>query len=161
MKKQYLTVLFTLICVLGLGLSARAQEEDTVVTKVPFDFVAGGKVLPAGTYTVSRVDPARGSRELEIRSYETRASVFVLPTDFDDVRSDTAQLNFEHLGDTYFLSAIETPIGTYSVEYPLRLSSLHRHNRKAGLTLEDTESANSPTDVLAGSSGGKTVPTYS
>lgn len=118
MKKQYLTVLFTLICVLGLGLSARAQEEDTVVTKVPFDFVAGGKVLPAGTYTVSRVDPARGSRELEIRSYETRASVFVLPTVFDDVRSDTAQLNFEHLGDTYFLSAIETPIGTYSVDIP-------------------------------------------
>jgi hypothetical protein len=118
MKKQYLTVLFTLICVLGLGLSARAQEEDTVVTKVPFDFVAGGKVLPAGTYTVSRVDPTRGSRELEIRSYETRASVFVLPTDFDDVRSDTAQLNFEHLGDTYFLSAIETPIGTYTIDIP-------------------------------------------
>ena len=118
MKKQYLTVLFTLICVLGLGLGARAQEEDTVVTKVPFDFVAGGKVLPAGTYRVSRVAPASGSRELEMRSYETRASVFVIPTVFDDVRSDKAQLHFEHLGDTYFLSAIETPIGTYSVDIP-------------------------------------------
>ena len=50
MKKQYLTILFTLICVLGLGLRARAQEEDTVVTNVPFDFVVGDKVLPAGTY---------------------------------------------------------------------------------------------------------------
>jgi hypothetical protein len=49
MKKQYLTVLFTLICVLGLGLGARAQEEDTVVAKVPFDFVVGGQVLPAGS----------------------------------------------------------------------------------------------------------------
>ena len=57
MKKQYLTILFTLICVLGLGLRARAQEEDTVVTKVPFDFVVGDKVLPAGTYRASRVDP--------------------------------------------------------------------------------------------------------
>jgi hypothetical protein len=54
MKKQYLAILFALICVLGLGLSARAQEEDTVITKVPFDFVAGGKVLPAGKYTLGR-----------------------------------------------------------------------------------------------------------
>jgi len=115
MKKQYLTVLFTLICVLGLGLGTHAQEEDTVVTKVPFDFVAGGKVLPAGTYRVSRVAPGSGSRELEMRSYETRASVFVIPTAFDDVESGNAQLSFEHLGDEYFLSAIETPIGTYAI----------------------------------------------
>jgi hypothetical protein len=118
MKKQYLAVLFTLICVFGLGLSARAQEQDTVVTNVPFNFVAGGRVLPAGTYRVSRVDPTSGSRELEISSYETRASVFVIPTVFDDVQSDKAQLNFEHLGDSYFLSAIGTPIGTYAINIP-------------------------------------------
>jgi hypothetical protein len=118
MKKQYVTVLFTLICVVALGLGARAEEQDTVVTKVPFDFVAGGKVLPAGMYKVSRVHPYTGSRELEITSYETRASVFVIPTVFDDVQSGNAQLNFEHLGGKYFLNAIETPIGTYAVTLP-------------------------------------------
>ncbi len=104
MKKQYLTVLFTLTCVFGLGLGARAQEQDTVVTNVPFDFVAGGQVLPAGTYRVSRVDSTSGSRALEISSYETHASVFVIPTIFDDVQSDKAQVNFEHLGDKYFVT---------------------------------------------------------
>ena len=118
MKKQYLTVLFTLICVLGLGLGARAQEEDTLVTKVPFDFVVGGKVLPAGTYRASRVDPASGSRALQISSYETGASVFLMPTVFDDHQSEHTQLNFEHLGDEYFLSSIETPIGTYAISIP-------------------------------------------
>ena len=118
MKKQYLTVLFILICVLGLGLGARAQEQDTVVTNVPFDFVAAGQVLPAGTYRVSRVDSTSGSRELQISSYETRASVFVIPAFFDDVQSDMAQLNFEHLGGTYFLRAIETPIGAYAINIP-------------------------------------------
>jgi hypothetical protein len=132
MKKQYLAVLFTLICLSGLGLSARAQEQDTVVTHVPFDFVAGGKLLPAGNYRVMRVHPSTGSRELEIASYETRASVFVIPTAFDDVQSDKAQLNFEHLGDTYFLSAIETPIGTYSIDIPPAAIKLAQMQQQGG-----------------------------
>jgi hypothetical protein len=118
MKKQCLTVLFTLICVLGLGLGARAQEEDTVVAKVPYDFVAGGKVLPAGTYRVSRVDLTTGSQELEISSRETRARAFLIPTLVDDVQTRHAQLNFEHVGSKYFLSAVETPNGTYAITVP-------------------------------------------
>ena len=117
MKKQYVTVLFTLICVLGLGLGARAQEEDTVVAKVPYDFVVGGQVLPAGTYRVSRVS-INGSRELKISSYETRASAFLIPTFFDDVQTGHAKLNFNHVGAKYFLSAVETPIGTYAITVP-------------------------------------------
>jgi hypothetical protein len=132
MKKQYLTVLFTLICVFGLGLSARAQQQDTVVANVPFDFVAGGRVLPAGTYRVSRVDTTSGSREMEIRSYETRASVFVIPTVFDDVQSDKAQVNFEHLGDKYFLSAIETRIGTYAIDIPPAAIKLAQTQQQGG-----------------------------
>jgi hypothetical protein len=117
MKKQYLTVLFTLMCVVGLALNARAQEEDTVVTKVPFDFVVGGQVLPAGTYRVSRVETS-GLRELEISSYEKRAGALLIPTFFDDVQAGHAQLSFEHAGNKYFLSAIETPIGTYAITVP-------------------------------------------
>jgi hypothetical protein len=132
MKKQYLTVLFALICVLGLGVGAHAQEEDTVVTKVPFDFVAGGRVLPAGTYRVSRIAPASGSRELEMRSDETGASVFVMPMVFDGVRSDKAQLSFEHLGDTHFLSAIETPIGTYTIDIPPSAMKLAQTQQQGG-----------------------------
>jgi len=116
MKKQYVTVLFTLICIVGLGLSARAQEEGTVIAKVPFDFVAGCKVLPAGTYRVSRVNT--GSRELEISSYETRTDVFLIPRVFADVQSGHARLNFEHVGDKYFLSTIETSIGRYAITIP-------------------------------------------
>ena len=130
MKKQYSTVLLTLICVLGLGLGAHAQEKDTVVTKVPFDFIAGGKVLPAGTYTVSRVDSTGGSRMLQISSYETGAGVFLISAIFDDVQSGNAQLNFEHFADSYFLSAIETPIGTYSVTISpsaVKLAQMEQH----------------------------------
>lgn len=118
MKKQYLTVLFTLICVLGLGLGAQAQEEDTVLTKIPYEFVVAGHVLPAGTYRVRRINTTGSSRALEISSYETRSSAFVIPTVFDNFQTGHAQLNFEHVGNKYFLSAIETPIGTYAIAIP-------------------------------------------
>ncbi|MGA9510152.1 MAG: hypothetical protein WBV55_16155 [Candidatus Sulfotelmatobacter sp.] len=117
MKKQYFAVLSTLICVLGLGLGARAQGgEDTVLGKVPYDFVVRGQVLPAGTYRVSRIDTS--SRTLEISSTEAGASAFLIPTFFDDTQTGHAQFSFEHVGNMYFLSAIETPIGTYSITVP-------------------------------------------
>jgi hypothetical protein len=128
--KKHPAVLLTLICLLGLGLSARAQEQGAVVTNVPFEFVAGGKVLPAGKYTVNRVAPASGSRELEMRSYEMRASVFVIPTAFDELRSQKAQFTFEHLGNGYFLSAIETATGTYSIDIrpsAIKLIQMEQH----------------------------------
>jgi hypothetical protein len=125
MKRQYFTVLFTLVCVLGLGLGARAQEcfyigtcLDTVVAKVPHDFVVGGQVLPAGMYRVSRLDTTRTSRTLEISSYEKRTNTVLIPTLLDDSQIGHTQLNFEHVGDTYFLSGIETPTGTYVITIP-------------------------------------------
>ena len=118
MKKQYFAVLSTLICVLGLGLGARAQEEDTVLAKIPYDFVVGGQVLPAGAYRVGRIDTTGSSRALQISSYETHASAFLIPTVFDDFQTGHAQLSFEHVGNRYFLNAIETPIGTYSIRVP-------------------------------------------
>ena len=113
MKKLYLVAILTLVCVFGLGLSARAQDEQ-VVTKVPFEFVAGGKSMPAGTYTVSRIfGPQSG---LVIRSYDN--SVFLLPMDLDGAVADSAGLAFERVGNTYFLSKIETLEGVYTVSMP-------------------------------------------
>jgi hypothetical protein len=134
MKKQYFTVLFALVCMLGFGLEARAQEEDTVVANVPYDFVVGSQVLPAGTYAVSRVEVTTGSRDLKIVSYQTGASALFIPTVFDDVQIGHAQLSFEHAGDRYFLSGIETPIGTYSIAVPrsaITLARMEQHSSSA------------------------------
>jgi hypothetical protein len=115
MKKSYLTVVLTLSCLLGLGISAHAQDVDKIAVKVPFEFVAGGQTLPAGTYTVSRVSP-EVNRALVIRSNDN--SVFMLPLFFDGnpvsvngVSADRAELGFEHVGDKYFLTDVETLAG--------------------------------------------------
>ena len=124
MKKLYLTVVLTLTCLFGLGEAHAQDDVDTVVANVPFEFVAGGNTLPAGTYRVSRISLARSV--LTIQSYDN--SVFVLPVDFDDVfegaSADHGQLTFDHVGDKNFLSKIETPDGAYIIKTPQAMTKV-------------------------------------
>jgi hypothetical protein len=115
MKNSYSAVVLTLTCLLGLGLSARAQDVDKVAVKVPFEFVAGGQTLPAGTYNVTRVSD-QAFPGLVIRSSDN--SAFLLPMFFDGVSADHAELQFEHVGGKYFLSEVKTPAGVYALRTP-------------------------------------------
>jgi hypothetical protein len=128
MKKSYLTVALTLSCLLGLGISARAQNLDKIAANVPFDFVAGGETLPAGTYTVSRVSSG-DPRSLAIRSDDN--SVFLLPAFFDGdpvpvngAPADHAEFGFKHVGNKYFLSKVETPGGIYAFRTPRAMTQM-------------------------------------
>jgi len=113
MKKQHLTAVLTLICLLGLGLGARAEDKPEVVN-VPFEFVAGGKMLSGGTYSVSRVSSPNDPRlVILIRSREE--GVYLQPIAFDGASGEDAQLNFEHVGDKYFLSKVKTSAGVYTI----------------------------------------------
>ena len=88
---------------------------------VPFEFVAGGTTLPAGTYTVARVSPGT-SQILSIRSYND--GVMFLPIEFDGAATGQAKLDFEHVGDKYFLSGIETSAGVYTIGLPRAMVAL-------------------------------------
>jgi hypothetical protein len=121
MKTSYLTVVLTLTCLLGLGAVARAQGEGNVVVNVPFEFVAGGSTLPAGTYNISRVF-SQTNQGLVIRSYDN--SAFLLPIVSDGASVDRAKLAFEHVDGKYFLSKIETPAGIYTLGIPRAMTKL-------------------------------------
>ena len=123
MKKLYLAIVLTLSCLFGLG-EARAQDADTVVANVPFEFVAGGTTLPAGTYRVSRISSARSV--LAIQSYDN--STFVMPVVvdrvFDGAAADHGELRFEHRGDKNFLSRVQTPDGAYIIQTPRAMTKV-------------------------------------
>ena len=128
MKKSYLSIALTLTCLLGLGISARAQDLSKIAATVPFDFVAGGETLPAGTYSVSRVSSG-DPRSLVIRSNDN--SVFLLPVFFDGGpvsvnggSADHAELGFEHVGDRYFLSKVQTLGGVYAFRTPRAMTQV-------------------------------------
>jgi hypothetical protein len=114
MNKSCLTIALTLTCLFGLGISARAQDVDGVVVKVPFEFVAGAKTLPAGTYRISRIHSDASSGLIV---YSRENSSIVLPTAIGG-SAEHATLRFEPVGNMHFLSEVDTPEGVYTMAIP-------------------------------------------
>jgi hypothetical protein len=121
MKKSYLTAVLTLTCLLGVGISARAQDAEGVRVKVPFEFVAGGTTLPAGTYTVGRLS-VNTHPVIAVSGYDNGA--FVVPIAVGGAPGGQPKLSFEHVGDKYFLSEADTPGGVYTFALPRGLVTL-------------------------------------
>jgi hypothetical protein len=122
MNKLYVTALLTLTSLCGLVVKAHAQDPDGVVVKVPFEFVAGEKAMPAGTYSVSRISSVDPHSGLIIRNYDN--SVLVLATLAETGSAQQPALSFEHVEDKYFLSKIETPGSIYAIPVPRAISAL-------------------------------------
>jgi hypothetical protein len=120
MRKQLLSAVVALTCVLGLGLGAQAESDNRVVTNVPFEFVAAGATLPAGIYIVDRVTTPSDSH-LIIRNREHGA--FLLPVSFDGASAEGALFTFDHVGNKYFLSKVKTPAGLYTIGTPRALTT--------------------------------------
>lgn len=136
MRKSYLTGVLMLTCLLGVGISARAQDADAVVVSVPFEFVAGRATLPAGEYRINRANPGV-TQELVIRGYD-KGGTFLSPLAFDEVANDMPTLSFEHVGGKYFLSRIKTPGGVYTIASSQEMIMLGRMNTPSGLTSSGT-----------------------
>jgi hypothetical protein len=107
MRKQYLRILIALIGVAGLGTAAKGQVIDQIVVNIPYEFVAAGKTLPAGTYTVNRVSSI-AQEALILSSFENGAGAIVFSTQVENSSADKAQVTFEQVGGQHFLSKIET-----------------------------------------------------
>ena len=110
--KKYSVVAVTLLFCCGMAFTAHAQEGGKVVVTVPFEFMAGGQTLPAGTYTIGKISSdIRSPLVISSRNH----SSLVLPASFDDAAGNKVQLSFEHVGETHLLSAVATEAGTYTI----------------------------------------------
>ena len=126
MKKSVFTVVLAMTCLLGLGISAHAQDASRVVVKVPFEFVAGDKTVHAGTYSIGRVSPA--THAVIIAGKDNGAFALVLPIVPDENSAGRTELSFEHVGDKYFLSKVDTPAGVYTLLTPRAMTKLAQMN---------------------------------
>src|SRR5581483_8709188 len=100
MKKHVMLTLMLLTCIVTVRPKANAQEAKVAV---PYDFVAGGKLLHAGTYTFTR-ESSEGA--LLLHNNDRIASrILNLPTTFEPQLSDQTTPRFERMADLYVLSA--------------------------------------------------------
>jgi hypothetical protein len=114
MRKQYLRFLIALIGVAGLGVAAKGQGADQIVVKIPHDFVAAGKTLPAGTYRVDRVSDLNEGA-LVLSNSDNHESAIVVAKLVETSNSDKASVSLEQVGGQFFLSKIKTADHVFTV----------------------------------------------
>ena len=94
---------------LGLGLffavSGVQAQENGVKADIPFDFVVGNQVMPAGEYLVTA--QGSGNQVILVRSTDRKNAVMSLTFGCSlSTPSDQTKLVFHTLGGRYFLSQI-------------------------------------------------------
>ena len=122
--KKYTRILVALTFLLALGVAANAENQAQIVVTLPFEFVASGKTLPAGTYSVKRISQ-QPFDTLMLTSDDRGTSVFVRPVEMEEASDDKPKVSFHQVGEQHFLSAIETAdyIYNFSVSKSVRLEA--------------------------------------
>ena len=110
---KYARVIVAVAFLFGLSVAANAEIRRQVVVTLPFGFVAGGQILPAGEYAVSSLSPEPFD-VLQLTSTINGASVFVHPVEMEEAATYKPSLKFHKVGDQNFLSAIETADYVYN-----------------------------------------------
>lgn len=136
MKKQISRTLLGLFAVLTLAALAQAQTSRGIQVQIPFDFVAGEKQLPAGSYTVRRVRIDSESA-LVIKAAGKGEAAAVVLTSTGDEDPSGASLTFRQHGERYFLAAVSIP-GAASVREVARTGAERAAEREMS---EQAESA--------------------
>ena len=145
MKKQISRALLGLAAALALAVAANAQVMHTILIRVPFNFVAGEKQMPAGRYSVRRIR-SDAENTLLIRSEDGRATAIVL-TNSGDAGPRSGALVFRQHGDRYFLAEVSMP-GTASVRELPKTGAERRTERELA---EQNKSDESKTVTVVGS----------
>jgi hypothetical protein len=104
MKHASWIVVVTLVALSGMA-AAQMHSDSRIVTQVPFEFVVGTRIVPAGECVVQIA--TMDGNTLSIRNAGAKTSLFA-STSQDEGKQNAPQyaLVFKRYGDTYFLSAI-------------------------------------------------------
>ena len=129
MKYLRLMLLMTLTA-MPLWAASQLGIYTSVVAQVPFDFIVGDKVIPAGELIVQ---PATAANEtISIRNTDAKIGLFS-PASLVESRkaANASALIFHKYGDRYFLSAIRLDGTRTSYEVPQSRAETELNDQKA------------------------------
>lgn len=142
MKKRSFAIMFALVMFAAVyALPLYAQNSQSIGVTVPFDFLANGKTLPAGTY---RIEPADDNRLLwSIRGLDRQSGSFLLASMRDGSPDGKIVVTFHRYGDRNFLAGFKTA----SYDITLAATSAEKSVRVANgplskMEVVEVESAN-------------------
>ena len=106
MKRQLLGVVGALLVIMLVGAVNAVAQTISLEAKIPFDFVIGGKTLPAGDYSIYSTG-LNAPQLILFRNARAGASAIAStgPVEPKTGRG-TNKLVFHRYGDKYFLSLI-------------------------------------------------------
>jgi hypothetical protein len=141
MKTIYIRFLSAFLGLAALGGAARAQAVDQLVVNVPYDFVVEGKTLPAGSYTVRRISDT-DVNELSITSFENRTGALLISTEVSEAREYKPTLSFEHVGDQYILTKIETAEHVFTIPVSTKPAPVVATNKQSSPSPSSSSGSN-------------------
>jgi hypothetical protein len=106
--------LLSSLAVLAFSVATLYANAEQLRVSVPYDFVAGGKLLPAGTYIIGRYDSTDAFLTI-VDADRQQAATFILPISFESKVSSDSKLQFEQTGGVYLLGQIQTGSGVYTL----------------------------------------------
>ena len=110
------TLRFTMLALIALLFVAGAKAQGNVSASVPFDFVVGKQVMPAGNYLVSKLSSNSG---LSIRNTDQSDSRLLLARACQKSNpAEKTMLVFHRVGEQYFLSEIWVEGNTRGISVP-------------------------------------------
>jgi hypothetical protein len=119
MTKRMLILVLGLVC----AVSAVHAQSRPVQATIPFDFVVGKSVMPAGTYTIAPTGNGGGSAVL-LRSKDTKDVMMALPNNYaSDTAEHGSELVFKVVGGQYYLWQVWTEGYDHAREFKVRALS--------------------------------------
>ena len=111
MKRRFVTSILMLASfIMAAETLVDAQANRRFVIDIPFDFIVRGRTVPAGRYTVERLDPFKPD-VLVIKSPDNRIMLVFLTqrVEGDDQTIRTSNLVFKQRGRAYYLFQVWVP----------------------------------------------------
>jgi hypothetical protein len=111
MKKQAYTMIALFVLVSSMAVAAQAQmgNHTELVATIPFEFNVGDKVMPAGEYLVSQINPASSLTVLQLRSRDGKAAAMIQMNTIARSVSNAAKLNFNRYGSQHYFAQAWMP----------------------------------------------------
>lgn len=142
MNRMRSLVLLVVTGILQLAPSLTAQEQ-VFDAKVPFQFTAGDRTLPAGEYRI-----AREKDFVNVENRENHCTAVILASNTDPSRDDHVLLIFDEVDNVFYLRKVVAPIGSTQL-------AVSRTEKKA-INQHHLSMASIPTTtVSAGTIGGQ------